>query len=85
MSEKKPSFTRRFKLGIGLIVGSLLCGYTALAFVGGAVGAGSSRLRDLSLAIWLLTWIPFTAGFLLSGREGLQYAKDLIKKYIFKG
>ncbi|MFQ5862189.1 MAG: hypothetical protein ACE5IC_03605 [Candidatus Brocadiales bacterium] len=83
MDEGKQVFTRRFKTGIALIAGSLLCGYASLAVLGGAVGAGDPWLRDLSVTIWFLTWIPFLAGFLLSGREGLQHAKDLIKKYIF--
>ncbi len=82
MDEGKQVFTRRFKIGIALIISSLLCGYVSLAVLGGALGASNPWLRNLSATIWFLTWIPFLVGLLLSGREGLQYAKGLIKKYI---
>lgn len=81
MDERKQEvLTRRFKIGIVLITGSMLCGYASLAVLGGAEGAHNPWLRDLSITIWLLTWIPFFAGFALSGKEGLQYAKDIFKR-----
>ncbi|OHB39181.1 MAG: hypothetical protein A3C38_00180 [Planctomycetes bacterium RIFCSPHIGHO2_02_FULL_50_42] len=80
MDERKQVFTRRFKIGIVLITGSMLCGYASLAALGGAAGAHNPWLRDLSVTIWLLTWIPFFAGLAISGKDGLQYAKDIIKR-----
>lgn len=82
MDERKQVFTRRFKIGIALITGSMLCGYASLAALGGAAGAHNPWLRDLSITIWLLTWIPFFAGFVLSGKEGLQYAKGIVKRLL---
>lgn len=79
MDERKV-FTRRFKIGIVLIAGSMLCGYASLAVLGEAAGTHNPWLIDLSIKIWLLTWIPFFAGFALSGKEGLQYAGDIIKR-----
>lgn len=84
LGEGKQVFTRRFRIGIALIVGSLLCGYASLAVLGGAVGADSPWLRNLSATVWVLTWIPFLVGFALCGKEGLEYAKDIINKYILR-
>lgn len=83
MEGEKSSITRRFKLGIALIIGSMLCGYASLAVLGGAAGANNPWLRDVSLLVWLLTWIPFLIGLLLSGKEGYQYAKKLISERLF--
>lgn len=83
MEGEKSSITRRFKLGIALIIGSMLCGYASLAVLGGAAGANNPWLRDVSLLVWLLTWIPFLIGLLLSGKEGYRYAKKLISERLF--
>ncbi len=80
LDEEKQTFSTRFKLGIVLIAGSLICGYTSLVVLGGAAGTGKTGLRNLCLTIWLLTWIPFFAGFALSGKEGVQQAKGLIRR-----
>ncbi len=82
MDEEKQAFTRRFKMGMVLITGSLICGYTSLVVLGGAAGTGKVWLRDLCITVWFLTWIPFFAGFYLSGKEGLQHAKGLIREYM---
>ncbi len=82
MDEKKQVFSRNFKLGIALIAGSLISSYASLAVLGGAVGTGKTWLRDLCIAVWFLTWIPFLAGFAMSGKEGVQRAMGLIKKLL---
>lgn len=84
MEEEKPTFTRRFKLGIALIVGSILCGWLALAALGGGVGAKNPALGKIGLVTWFLTWIPFFAGLALSGKEGLVHAKRFIRERILR-
>ncbi|HHT9119911.1 MAG TPA: hypothetical protein ACFYD3_05135 [Candidatus Hypogeohydataceae bacterium YC41] len=83
MEEEKPGSSRQFKLGLVLIIGSLLCGYAALAVMGGAAGTHNTRLRNLSLLVYILSWIPFLIGFALSGKEGYKYAKKVISKRLF--
>ncbi|MEE9515105.1 MAG: hypothetical protein V3V54_03650 [Candidatus Brocadiales bacterium] len=80
LDEEKQTFSTRFKLGIVLIAGSLICGYASLAVLRGAAGTGKTGLRNFSLAIWFLTWIPFLAGFALSGKEGVRQAMWLIRR-----
>ncbi len=80
LDKKRRIFSPNFKLGIALIAGSLICGYASLAVLGGAAGTGKTGLRNLSLVIWFLTWIPFLAGFALSGKEGVRQAVGLIRR-----
>jgi hypothetical protein len=83
LEVEKASADRRFKLGVVLIIGSTLCGYASLATLGGAAEADDPWLRDVSLLVWFLTWIPFLAGVVLSGKEGYRYAKRLIGEHLF--
>lgn len=85
LEEGKQVFSRRFKLGVVLIIGSMVSGYVALAVCGGAAGVHNLWWRDFGLTVWMLTWIPFFIGFSLSGKEGLLRAKELIKKYLING
>ncbi len=85
LEEGKQVFSRRFKLGIVLIIGSMVSGYVALAVCGGAAGVHNLWWRDFGLTVWMLTWIPFFIGLSMSGKEGLLRAKELIKKYLING
>ncbi len=85
LKEGKRVFSRRFKIGIILIAGSMLSGYASLGVFGGAAGAHNPWWRDFGLTVWLLTWIPFFLGLSLSGREGLRRAGDFIKEHLRNG
>ncbi len=80
---EKFTTSRRFRLGIILIISSMLCSYAALALLGEASLANNSRLKSIGFWVYLLTWIPFFGGLALSGREGYTYAKKLIWKRLF--
>ena len=49
LEEGKQVFSRRFKLGIVLIIGSMVSGYVALAVCGGAAGVHNLWWRDFGI------------------------------------
>lgn len=76
--------SRQFMWGVILIAASSAIGWIAL-FAGGVLAAryGSAAAR-IGFWIYLLSWIPFGAGFLMSGKEGVRYSKQMFSRWFRK-
>lgn len=82
----KNQFTKKFYLGIGLVISSLIIGkITQTTFI---VYFNNAFIRKASVIIYIVSWFPFLLGIAWSGRESmirfnrfftLKYYKDKIK------
>jgi hypothetical protein len=73
----------RFRTGVGLILANVPFGYGGAA-IATAIGV---RMRHAaqgfawSVGIYIVSWCILGLGIVLAGPEGLQYARDLRKKW----
>lgn len=71
---------RRFLAGVILIVVSSAIGWVSLA-AGGALAPLYGRIAlKIGGAIYALSWVLLGIGVLLSGKDGITYAKRLIRR-----
>ncbi|MDQ7052730.1 MAG: hypothetical protein Q9P14_07525 [candidate division KSB1 bacterium] len=59
--------SKKFLLGLALIIGNFILGKLALPFF--------AISMELGLAIYLFSWLMFLIGLVLCGREGLAWAR----------
>lgn len=76
---------RRFVTGVILLASSSIVGWLALGL--GSALAAKFGSKALKIGGWVygLSWIPFGIGFALSGREGVAYSKEWIRKIFRRG
>lgn len=73
-------FRNRFLFGVTLIALSSAGGWIAL-FAGGALAARyGPAAAKIGFWIYVVSWIPFGVGFLLSGKEGVRYSKEMFAR-----
>lgn len=83
MDEIQVKKTKRFVLGIILIIVSIVYGWVGL-FVCNALAVKYGSLWAVAgLIIYGMSWVTYGLGFILAGREGIIFAKRLFRK-VFK-
>lgn len=75
-----PSHRRIFLIGVGLILASSAIGWGALALGSALAAVYGKAAWKIAAFVYFLSWVPFGLGAYLSGREGIHYAKTLIRK-----
>ena len=79
MNPDKKQFSKKFYIGIGLIISSLIVGkITQAIFV---IYFTNDFIRKLSVIIYILSWLPFILGIAWAGME---YAKKYNRFFTFK-
>ena len=67
---EQKNFSKRFYIGIWLIIISLIVGkLTQAAFI---FYFNNSIIRKLSIIIYLISWVPFLIGIAWAGKEYVQ-------------
>ncbi len=65
--------SKKFLLGLALIIGNFILGKLALPFF--------AISMELGLAIYLFSWLMFIVGLVLCGREGLIWARAYYRHF----
>ena len=79
----KPKRNLRFKIGVFLLVLNMPFGYGGGALAA-AIGMKMGRPAfgvDLGIGIYILSWIMLGLGIWMAGSEGVQFVKNLRKKW----
>ena len=71
--EDKMTLSKKFLLGLVLLIGNFVLGKLALPFFAVSM--------ELGLAIYLFSWLMFIAGLVLCGREGLIWARAYYRHF----
>ncbi len=75
----KPSF--KFKLGILLLIASQLLGWGGMAFFCSlALKTGKPFICFFGFVLYAVSWGMLGFCVLLTGREGIPYVRNLLKK-----
>jgi hypothetical protein len=77
----------RFKTGVYLIVLNIPFGQAGIVLAGLlAVRTGHKAFwAGIAVVVYALSWVMLGIGVVLSGKEGIQYAKELTRKFINRG
>ena len=85
-TTNKKQFSKRFYIGVGLIVSSLIIGkLTQATFV---IYFTNDFIRKISVIVYILSWLPFIIGIAWAGMEyvnkynrffTIKYYRDKIK------
>ncbi len=79
LTADKKKFSKKFYIGIVLIISSLIIGkITQATFV---IYFTNDFIRKLSVIIYILSWLPFILGITWAGME---YAKKYNRFFTFK-
>ena len=87
LDKDKIRFSKRFYIGVGLIIASLIVGkITQATFV---IYFKNDIIRTLSVIIYIISWLPFILGIAWAGKETVnKYNRFFTFKYYrdkFKG
>ena len=76
----KKNFSKKFYIGIGLIISSLIIGkVTQTTFI---IYFTNDFIRNLSVIVYVISWIPFILGIAWAGMEyANKYNKFFKLKY----
>jgi len=75
----KKNFSKKFYIGIGLIISSLVIGkITQTTFI---IYFTNDFIRNLSVIVYVISWIPFILGIAWAGME---YANKYNRFFRFK-
>ena len=78
-NNDKIKFTKKFYIGIVLIISSLIIGkVTQTTFI---IYFKNDFIRKLSVVVYILSWLPFLLGIAWAGME---YVKKYNKFFTFK-
>ncbi len=81
----KGKSNKVFFFGIIIMITSSAYGWIGLFWLNArALLTGKYIYTFMSLAVYAVSWITFGLGFLMAGREGVRYMKDLYKKIKLK-
>ena len=73
------NFSKKFYIGIGLIISSLIIGkITQTTFI---IYFSNDFIRNLSVIVYIVSWIPFLIGIAWAGRE---YVNKYNRFFTFK-
>jgi len=73
------NFSNKFYIGIGLIISSLIIGkITQTTFI---IYFSNDFIRNLSVIVYIVSWIPFLIGIAWAGRE---YVNKYNRFFTFK-
>ncbi len=79
LTTDKSKFSKKFYIGIALIISSLVVGkITQAIFV---IYFTNDFIRKLSVIIYIISWLPFILGIAWAGME---YAKKYNRFFTFK-
>ena len=79
MNPNQKQFSKKFSIGIALIIASLIVGkITQTTFV---IYFNNVFIRKLSVIIYILSWLPFILGIAWAGME---YANKYNRIFTFK-
>jgi len=80
LEKEKNKFTKRFYIGVGLIITSLIVGkITQATFV---IYFTNDFIRKLSVIIYIVSWPPFILGIAWAGKETVnKYNRFFTLKY----
>ena len=86
-NTKEPVTSIRFRAGVCLIILNMPMGLGGAAFAGAmAVRTGHKAFwAGIGVTIYALSWVMLGLGLILSGKQGVQYAKELKKKWFKHG
>jgi hypothetical protein len=79
----RPKHSLRFKIGVFFLVVNMPFGYGGGALAA-AIGVKMGRPAfgvGLGVGIYILSWIMLGLGIWMAGPEGVQFVKDLRKKW----
>ena len=79
----KKNFSKKFSIGIGLIISSLVIGkVTQTTFI---IYFTNDFIRNLSVIVYVISWIPFLFGIAWAGMEyANKYNRFFTLKYYIK-
>ncbi|MCJ7802787.1 MAG: hypothetical protein MUP82_10570 [Candidatus Marinimicrobia bacterium] len=79
MNPEQKIFSKKFYIGIGLIVSSLIIGkVTQTTFI---IYFTNDFIRNLSVIVYIISWIPFVLGITWAGKE---YVNKYNRFFTFK-
>lgn len=80
MSAEQKIFSKKFYIGIGLIISSLIIGkVTQTTFI---FYFTNDFIRNLSVIVYVISWIPFLLGIAWAGMEYvIKYNRFFTFKY----
>lgn len=81
--EKIQDKSKRFFIGIILIICSIVYGWVGLFVFNALAVKLGAYWAVIGWIIYGLSWVTYGLGFILAGREGIAYVKNLWKR-IFK-
>ena len=76
---RRRADTRRFAIGVGLIIASLALGKLALFPI--ILWPGNNTWRIAMIAVYAFSWVLIPVGFYLAGMEGYRLAVSIYKEY----
>ncbi len=76
---RRRADTKRFAIGVGLIIASLALGKLVLIPI--VLWPGSNSWRIAMLAVYVFSWVLIPIGFYLAGKEGYRLAVSIYKEY----